>query len=152
MKLDIETIKKLGKSIEEHNLSEISLEIDGAKITMKKEEAKAQEITRVKETVVSENIQSIPSEEEEEVTEAISQENLKEVTSPMVGTFYSAASPELDDFVKVGDKIEVGDTVCIVEAMKMMNEVKSTVSGTVVSIKGGNGNIVKKGDILFLVK
>lgn len=151
MKLDIETIKKLGKSIEEHNLSEISLEIDGAKITMKKEEAKAQEITRVKETVVSENIQSIPSEEEE-VTEAISQENLKEVTSPMVGTFYSAASPELDDFVKVGDKIEVGDTVCIVEAMKMMNEVKSTVSGTVVSIKGGNGNIVKKGDILFLVK
>ncbi|WP_297487699.1 acetyl-CoA carboxylase biotin carboxyl carrier protein [uncultured Cetobacterium sp.] len=151
MKLDIETIKKLGKSIEEHNLSEISLEIDGAKITMKKEEAKASEITRVKETIASENIQSIPSEEEE-VIEAISQENLKEVTSPMVGTFYSAASPELDDFVKIGDKIEVGDTVCIIEAMKMMNEVKSTESGTVVSIKGGNGNIVKKGDILFLVK
>lgn len=154
MKLDLETIKKLGKSIEEHNLSEISLEIDGAKITMKKEEAKELNTTRVRETVVSENNLNFVSEEVEEVKEVsnLSDENLQEIKSPMVGTYYSAASPELDDFVKVGDKIEVGDTLCIVEAMKMMNEVKSPVSGTIVSIQGVNGNIIKKSDVLFLVK
>lgn len=154
MKLDLETIKKLGKSIEEHNLSEISLEIDGAKITMKKEEPKEQEVTRVRETVVSQGHVNTTPEVLEEVKEvsSLSEENLQEVKSPMVGTFYSAASPESSDFVKEGDKIEVGDTLCIVEAMKMMNEVKSTVSGTIVSIKGVNGNVIKKGDVLFLVK
>ena len=61
-------------------------------------------------------------------------------------------SPDSEDFVKIGDKVEVGDTVCIVEAMKMMNEVKSSVAGTVVALRAENGKVVKKGDILFLVK
>lgn len=152
MKLDLESVKKLAKSIEEHNLSEISVEVNGTKLTMKKEE--------VRQEVVTSNIkyveQPILTNKEIEIKEIESSEEViiegKEIISPMVGTYYSAPSPDSEDFVKIGDKVEVGDTVCIVEAMKMMNEVKSSVAGTIVALKAENGKVVKKGDILFLVK
>ncbi|MGL4509570.1 acetyl-CoA carboxylase biotin carboxyl carrier protein [Cetobacterium sp.] len=152
MKLDLESIKKLAKSIEEHNLSEISVEVNGTKLTMKKEE--------LRQEVVTSNIKYVEqptlTNKEIEIEEIESSEEVvvegKEIVSPMVGTYYSAPSPDSEDFVKIGDKIEVGDTVCIVEAMKMMNEVKSSVAGTVVALRAENGKVVKKGDILFLVK
>lgn len=151
MKLDLESVKKLAKSIEEHNLSEISVEINGTKLTMKKEEQKQEEVTSnikyVEQPVLStKEVEAKEVESSEEVVEG------KEILSPMVGTYYSAPSPDSEDFVKVGDKVEIGDTVCIVEAMKMMNEVKSSVAGTIVAFKAENGKVVKKGDILFLVK
>lgn len=152
MKLDLESIKKLAKNIEEHNLSEITVEINGTKLTMKKEELKQETVTTnikymeqpaaISKDITIEKIEGSI----EEVIEG------QEIISPMVGTFYSAPSPESDDFIKIGDKIEVGDTVCIVEAMKMMNEVKSQISGTVVALKVENGKTVKKGEVLFLVK
>ncbi|MGL4652934.1 acetyl-CoA carboxylase biotin carboxyl carrier protein [Cetobacterium sp.] len=152
MKLDLESIKKLAKSIEEHNLSEISVEVNGTKLTMKKEEAKdevcASTVKYVEQTTKLSNEASVGNTTE--VAELV--EEGMEILSPMVGTYYSAPSPDSDDFVKVGDRIEIGDTVCIVEAMKMMNEVKSTVAGTVISLKSVNGKAVKKGDVLFLVK
>lgn len=152
MKLDLESIKKLAKSIEEHNLSEISVEVNGTKLTMKKEE--------LRQEVVTSNIKYVEqptlTNKEIEIEEVESSEEVvvegKEIVSPMVGTYYSAPSPDSEDFVKIGDKVEVGDTVCIVEAMKMMNEVKSSVAGTVVALRVENGKVVKKGDILFLVK
>ncbi|MGL4988503.1 MAG: acetyl-CoA carboxylase biotin carboxyl carrier protein [Cetobacterium sp.] len=151
MKLDLENIKKLAKSIDEHNLSEISVEINGTKLVMKKEE--------VKNTVVEQKIKYIEEADKSnsDLFQLSSEESVEEIEgleilSPMVGTYYSAPSPDSDAFVKLGDKIEVGDTICIVEAMKMMNEVKSTVAGTVVSIKAADGKNVKKGEILFLVK
>ncbi|MGL4935421.1 MAG: acetyl-CoA carboxylase biotin carboxyl carrier protein [Cetobacterium sp.] len=150
MKLDLESIKKLAKSIEEHNLSEISVEVNGTKLTMKKEEPKdevvASTVKYVEQPTILSNEGSFKTETNEVVEEGI------EILSPMVGTYYSAPSPDSEDFVKIGDKIEVGDTVCIVEAMKMMNEVKSTVAGTVIALKSENGKAVKKGEILFLVK
>lgn len=152
MKLDLESIKKLAKSIEKHNLSEISVEVNGTKLTMKKEEPKeeiaASTVKYVEQAVSTSN--EVSSVEKLETSEIV--EDGIEVISPMVGTYYSAPSPESEDFVKIGDRIEVGDTVCIVEAMKMMNEVKSTVAGTVVALKSENGKAVKKGDVLFLVK
>ncbi|MGL4366579.1 MAG: acetyl-CoA carboxylase biotin carboxyl carrier protein [Cetobacterium sp.] len=152
MKLDLESVKKLAKSIEEHNLSEISVEVNGTKLTMKKEE--------LRQEVVTSNIKYVEqptlTNKEIEIEEIESSEEVvvegKEIVSPMVGTYYSAPSPDSEDFVKIGDKVEVGDTVCIVEAMKMMNEVKSSVAGTVVALRAENGKVVKKGDILFLVK
>lgn len=152
MKLDLESIKKLAKNVEEHNLSEISVEVDGIKLTMKKEELR-QEVGIPNIKYVEQPIASNKKVEVEEV-EFLTEEILdgKEIISPMVGTYYSAPSPDSEDFVKIGDKVEVGDTVCIVEAMKMMNEVKSPVAGTIVALKGENGKVVKKGDILFLVK
>lgn len=152
MKLDLESVKKLAKSIEEHNLSEISVEVNGTKLTMKKEE--------LRQEVVTSNIKYVEqptlTNKEIEIEEVESSEEIviegKQIISPMVGTYYSAPSPDSEDFVKVGDKVEIGDTVCIVEAMKMMNEVKSPVAGTIVALKAENGKVVKKGDILFLVK
>ena len=75
-----------------------------------------------------------------------------EITTPMVGTFYAAPSPDSAAYVKVGSHIAVGDTVCIVEAMKLMNEIESEVSGTIVKIVGENGKPVEFGQLLFIVK
>ncbi|MBC2850554.1 acetyl-CoA carboxylase, biotin carboxyl carrier protein [Cetobacterium sp. 8H] len=151
MKLDLETIKKLAKSIEKHNLSEITVEINGTKLTMKKEELKQELANNIK--YMEKQPTYIPKEEiVEELTNVEDIIEGKDIVSPMVGTFYSAPSPDSEDFVKIGDKIEVGDTICIVEAMKMMNEVKSTISGTIVAIKSENGKVIKKGETLFVVK
>ncbi len=73
------------------------------------------------------------------------------VTAPMVGTFYSAPSPGSADFVQVGDRVNVGDTLCIVEAMKMMNPIEAEVSGTVKSIRAQNGDPVEYGQTLFMI-
>jgi len=73
------------------------------------------------------------------------------VTAPMVGTFYSAPSPGSPPFVQVGDRVSEGDTLCIVEAMKMMNQIEAEVSGTVKSIRAQNGEPVEYGQILFVI-
>jgi len=73
------------------------------------------------------------------------------VIAPMVGTFYSAASPGSAPFVQVGDRVDQGDTLCIVEAMKMMNQIEAEVSGTVKSIRVQNGEPVEYGQVLFII-
>ena len=85
---------------------------------------------------------------QEEVTKA----NNHEVVSPMPGTFYSAPSPEADPFVKVGDNVKKGDTLCIVEAMKIMNEIESENSGTISEILINNGDPVEYNQPLFKIK
>lgn len=74
------------------------------------------------------------------------------ITSPFVGTFYSAPSPTSDPFIKEGDTVSVGQTICIVEAMKLMNEIESEISGTIVEMVAENGKPVEFGDKLFKVK
>lgn len=74
------------------------------------------------------------------------------ITSPMVGTFYRAANPEAEPFVKVGDTVRQGDVLCIVEAMKMLNEIQADVSGTIVEIPVDNGTMVDYGKTLFLIE
>lgn len=78
--------------------------------------------------------------------------NVKEITSPMVGTFYSASSPDSEAFVKIGTKIGADSTVCIIEAMKVMNEIKAEISGEIVEILIENGTAVQYGEPLFRVK
>lgn len=73
------------------------------------------------------------------------------VTSPMVGTFYSSSSPEVQHYVKVGDKVEKTSVVCIIEAMKVMNEIKANVAGTIVEILVDNGQPVEFGTKLFRI-
>jgi acetyl-CoA carboxylase biotin carboxyl carrier protein len=74
------------------------------------------------------------------------------VTSPMVGSYYEAPSPNAPAFVKVGDKVAVGDTLCIIEAMKIMNPIESDVAGTVKQILGVNGEPVQYGQVLFIIE
>jgi acetyl-CoA carboxylase biotin carboxyl carrier protein len=79
-------------------------------------------------------------------------ENLHGVSSPIVGTFYRAPNPDADPYVKVGDFVEPGQTLCIVEAMKLMNEIESDVSGIVVRVLPENAQPVEYGENLFLVR
>jgi acetyl-CoA carboxylase biotin carboxyl carrier protein len=74
-----------------------------------------------------------------------------QVIAPMVGTFYSAPSPGSAAFVQLGDKVSEGDTLCIVEAMKMMNQIEAEVSGTIKSIRAQNGEPVEYGQVLFVI-
>ncbi len=78
--------------------------------------------------------------------------NVKEITSPMVGTFYTASSPDADPFVKVGTKVSADSTVCIIEAMKVMNEIKAEIAGEIVEVLVENGTAVQYGEPLFRVK
>jgi acetyl-CoA carboxylase biotin carboxyl carrier protein len=73
------------------------------------------------------------------------------VLSPMVGTFYRSPSPEAEPFVKVGDTINAGDTLCIIEAMKMMNQIEADVSGKVLSIEAEGGEPIEFGQVLFVI-
>ncbi|HSM05541.1 MAG TPA: acetyl-CoA carboxylase biotin carboxyl carrier protein [Longimicrobiales bacterium] len=77
--------------------------------------------------------------------------DLADVTSPMVGTFYSAPAPDAPAYVKVGQKVAVGDTLCIIEAMKLMNELEAEVSGTVAEIVVQNADLVEYGQVLFRI-
>ncbi|MGI9342832.1 MAG: acetyl-CoA carboxylase biotin carboxyl carrier protein [Gammaproteobacteria bacterium] len=73
------------------------------------------------------------------------------IEAPMVGTFYSASSPDAEPFVKVGDEVNAGDTLCIIEAMKMMNQIEAEVSGRIAAIQVQNGEPVEFGQVLFVI-
>ena len=79
-------------------------------------------------------------------------ENLKEVKAPLIGTFYESPDPDSPAFVSVGDHVEKGDTLCIVEAMKLLNEIKSEFTGKVVEIKATNESMVEYGQTLFVIE
>jgi len=85
------------------------------------------------------------------LTVAEAEEDGHIVTAPMVGTFYSSSSPGSPPFVQVGDRVNTGDTLCIVEAMKMMNQIEAEVSGSIKSIRVQNGDPVEYGQILFVI-
>jgi len=88
----------------------------------------------------------------EAVASASEDEQLHSIASPIVGTFYRAPNPDADPYVKVGDFIEAGQTLCIVEAMKLMNEIESDVRGTIVRVLPENAQPVEYGENLFLVR
>lgn len=88
----------------------------------------------------------------QEEVEAPSEEGLVEIVSPMVGTFYAAASPEADNYVAVGDRVTETSIVCIVEAMKLFNEIEAEVNGEIVDILVEDGQLVEYGQPLFLVR
>lgn len=92
-------------------------------------------------------------EKEEQTPQAVvSEEKMHKITSPMVGTFYSKPSPDAPDYVKKGDKVNNDSVVCIVEAMKLMNELEAEVSGEIVEVLVENGQLVEYGQPLFLVR
>ena len=151
--MDYNEIKKMMDDMGNSKIDELNIEFpDGIKISMKKNEkstAKNDVITSAT-TQVNVDTQSI----QKNITNETSKdgEKLKVVTSPMVGTFYSSSSPTEKPFVKIGDKVKKGDVLCIVEAMKLMNEVESEYDGEVVEICVKNEEMVDFGKPLFKLK
>ena len=157
--LKIQELRELIKLVDQSNIDEFSYEHDGSKIKMKKHNAAAG--APVKNTVAElqqapvkavPQVNAEPVKVEEPKVEAVATEDLHKITSPMVGTFYAAPSPDKDDYVKVGDKVSTNNVVCIVEAMKLFNEIEAEVKGEIVEILAKNGQLVEYGQPLFLVK
>ena len=149
MKFEIDYIEKLAKIIADNELTEISLEDGEQAITIRKDLAEV-----VTTTVAAPAAAPAPVVCQTTVNPAVVEVEKeapkgKAITSPMVGTFYAAPSPDAEPFVEVGKTISEGDVVCIVEAMKLMNEIKSECSGKVTQICVSNGDPVEFGQVLM---
>ena len=151
MKPDTEYIEKLARLINEHGLTEISIEDESQAITIRKD---APGIVSVAPSVPA-SAQTAPvtlASAETETTGAKPSAKGKAITSPMVGTFYSSSSPDSEPFVEVGSEVKEGDVVCIIEAMKLMNEIKSEHAGKITQICVKNGDPIEYGQVLMYVE
>ena len=147
MKFDIEYVEKLAKVLADNSLTEISLEDGEQAITLRKEVMGVTAAPVVAAAPASQQAQAVPAP-----AEAKEVKKGKPLTSPMVGTFYSAPSPDAEPFVKVGQTVKEGDVVCIVEAMKLMNEIEAEVSGKITEICVSDGQPVEFGQVLMYIE
>lgn len=138
MKLDF--IKQIMSEFDQSNVTKMKVEIDDLKIELEKESEKVEYVKPVeKEVVVDEQTKTI-------------QTTGTPVKSPIVGVFYSASSPESEPYVTVGKNVKKGDIVCIIEAMKVMNEIKAPCDGTVTSILVENEALVEYDQALMVIE
>ncbi len=148
-KMDYNEIKKLINDIGQSNVDEVNLEFpDGIKIRVKKNNQIIKEIIKENPTEILENTKQ--TIEPKETTK--SNENYKIVKSPMVGTFYLKPSPTEKPYVEEGQTVKKGETLCIIEAMKLMNEIESEYAGEIVEILVKDGETVEYGTELFKIK
>ena len=151
MKFQPEYIEKIAKILKDNDLTEIILEDDKEAITLRKECQEVAVATVAPKTIEAQpTIAPAPSIVKEEKQEK--KEQGKPITSPMVGAFYAAPAPGAKPFVKVGDTVSAGQVVCIVEAMKLMNEIESEVSGKITQICVEDGQSVEYGQVLMYVE
>jgi len=154
--MDLNQIKKLIKLLESSDVTDLEVEENGVRIKLAKKVRVTQTVTMpnmvaqapVSAPAVSESAGKIDDKKIIEDANA----GLHEIKSPIVGTFYRAPAPDADSYVQVGDSVSAGSVLCIVEAMKLMNEIESDVSGKIVKILVENGKPVEYNQPLFLVK
>ncbi|HEY8418952.1 MAG TPA: acetyl-CoA carboxylase biotin carboxyl carrier protein [Clostridia bacterium] len=140
--MEIKKIKELAKILNEFDLNVIDISEGDSKIRLEKTGCAPE---KPQAAVVAPPVIAQETEKEVDFNE------IKEIKSPMVGVFYQAPSPESPPFVKIGDKIKKGDVLCIIEAMKLMNEITAEFDGEIVDICAKNGEIVEYGQTLFKV-
>jgi len=160
--VDFKDIKKIVELMDEHGLSQFKLEQDETKLELKKgrdvdvaaiSQLMAAAPAPVAAAPVAAPMPAAPAAAAAPAADAGGPPpGTEDITSPMVGTFYTASAPDADAFVKVGDKVSADTTVCIVEAMKVMNEIQAEISGVIVEILVENGTAVQFGEPLFRVK
>lgn len=160
--MNYEQIQELIKTMVNSNLTSLELELDGVSLKLKKgvEEGKMDEPVLKAEkaqkpsTVYAEPVKAEASVEVKTEGPDTTQDdsNIKVISSPMVGTFYASAGPGKDDFVSIGSKIKKGQVLCIIEAMKLMNEIEAEIDGEVVEILADNEQMVEYGQPLFKVR
>tara|TARA_Y100000741_G_scaffold44447_1_gene30792 strand:- start:452 stop:904 length:453 start_codon:yes stop_codon:yes gene_type:complete len=147
--MDLRKVKKLIELLEESGLSEIEITEGDDKVRITKGGKQVPQ-TNIVETI-QESETLTPNEKIDEHAKSKNNAEFHEVKAPMIGTYYQSPEPDAEAFVKVGDPISDGDTLCIIEAMKMMNKIESDVSGTIERIMVQNGDPVEFDQVLFLV-
>ena len=147
--MDLKEIRKIVELMNEHELSYFHLEEEGINLKMKK----GADIVQVAQAAMpAAPTAAAPASAAPAANTAEPATTGNDIPAPMVGTFYASPSPDSPAFVSVGDTISVGQTLCIVEAMKVMNEIKSEVAGTITAIVAQDGEPVQFGDCLFRVQ
>ena len=144
---DFDDIERMVKLMEEHGLEELELEQEGRRVRLRKP-------SRAPVQDAGEHVPVAPVPAPSPVTPsgAVDDEGLVVVKSPIVGTFFSAPDPDAEPFVAVGASVRRGQVLCIIEAMKLMNEIDAEVGGEIVSILVENGQPVQYGEPLFAIK
>ncbi len=166
--MDYKEIVNLMKEMNKTNLTKLEIEENGVRICLEKELPvvnTAQPVIAnpafipgyapaptVQSPVVTQTPIAAISTSAEGSEKDVEEAGTNKIVSPMVGTFYTSASPEKPPFVKVGDKVKKGQTICIIEAMKLMNEIESELDGEIVKILINNEEMVEFGQPMFLIK
>lgn len=148
--MDIRKIKKLIELLEESNLTEIEI-VEGEESVRLIRDGMPQAMPLSAPPVQQAPV-AVAAPAAETVAEADQVPEGQEVLAPMVGTFYAASGPDAEPFVKLGQTVGVGDTLCIIEAMKMFNQIESDISGTVVAILAENGQPIEYDEPLFIIR
>ena len=152
--MDIRKIKKLIELLEESNLTEIEI-VDGEESVRLIRDRMPHTMAVAAPPPVVTPVPAAAPEAPAETAAADDEDQVPEgepVLAPMVGTFYAASGPEAEPFVKLGQTVGVGDTLCIIEAMKMFNQIESDISGTVVAILAENGQPIEYDEPLFIIR
>lgn len=145
--MNLEHIKVLIDMVDRSEITEFNYEDKEMKVVLKKEKEIRESVTMPVKHLTQEQIQvKEPASTDEFIEDAIT------INAPMVGTFYKSPSPEADPYVKVEDKVKNDSIVCILEAMKLFNEIQAEVSGEIIEILAEDGQLVEYGQPLFKVK
>ena len=160
--MNIEDLKAIVSLFDHSSLMELHLQQEGVDLQLsKRENYPTSDSKKVIETIEEKPVVVVPTKESvsetlvtktPEVQETVAKEDLQYIKSPIVGIVYLAPSPDDPTFVQVQDKVQVGQPVCIIEAMKIMNEINAEISGEVVEILVENGQMVDYGQELFAIK
>jgi acetyl-CoA carboxylase biotin carboxyl carrier protein len=146
----VSRVKALAEALEGTDVSELDLTEDGVRIALRR---RLDATVVIPSTQVAANARPVRPQQ---ASSAASATNPAEagiaIMAPLTGVFYTASSPSADPFIQVGDMVQAGQIVCIVEAMKVFNEIKSEIGGIVASIPAKNGQLVQKGDALVRIK
>lgn len=151
--MDLNLIKKLIKILESSEVTDLEVEENGTRVKLAKKVRITQSVSMPQPQIVP-SISAAPtaSAKTEEKKSVDENAGLHEIKSPIVGTFYRAPAPDADAYVQVGDLVSAGSVLCIVEAMKLMNEIESDVSGKIIKILVENGKPVEYNQPLFLIQ
>ncbi len=159
MDLDFSELRQLVAALDQTDIAELTLKNPQFELTLRKATAPSQAVVLSSDTATAATmppaapmVSSEPAAEPVAAPPAASASDLYEITSPMVGTFYRAPAPDEPPFVDTGDRIKPGQTVCIIEAMKLMNELEAEISGEIVEILVQNAEPVEFGQPLMRVR
>ena len=146
--MELEDLKEIIELLKATDITELQVEKDGTKVKIKREKyMQSIEIPAHRPSVVTEQETMV-----RDVVADDAEQRLITITSPIVGTFYRSPSPEAASFIEIGQKVKKGQVLCLIEAMKLMNEIECEIDGTVVKALVDNGQAVEYGEPLFLIE